>query len=1134
MSYKVIQNGDQITIPVKAKNNGTGIEPNASVELTIPTGLTLVSATPNKGTFAGTTWTVGKLNPGDDFTLNLIVEVNDLSQAPFSISSIISGTTIDTVSGNNTINYSIEKVSDLFTATATDDDNLSLSFDLSENDIECNYCETKWTITAPSVSNGTVLSFDENTGKGEFRFTNPTLDGSFQYTISCHNCGDGIVYNQDTAMATFPALFDGSWIPSVGGDVSTLTQDPDGTDIDVFRHSAGGVDTDFDISKYKVTGGTFSVSNDNKLTITLEDGSNVEIDMTELVDHTQIQSIYLSGNTLHIVEGSGILSNNRSIDLTPILGGDPVTNASLSLVGNELVLTDSEMNVVSEDLSSIIVTGISVDESTAPTKTITITFADGSIVTGSFTDDVSGGGGGDNWGTQVVQSDSTLDGDGTGSDLLRVSPANNPMVSSFEIDGSDNLVLTLTDGTVLTLTNAAMKAAFDTDTNTTILTDFDIVGNVLRITDDSGIKTVDLTPILTTSIAWVNITGKPTLTENGGNVTGFINLSTGEFALTAPDSNDNDYVDGASIVGTDLIITRTGSLPDLTVDLSSFMDDTDNYVNGVSFVGNILTLQRTGSLPDLTIDLNSLDVTNTALSITNVGELVTITVTDSNGGTVSDTFNFCDTCDPIDWTEVTNKPTLTDGAPTDGNGNIKGTIPLDGGPFDLEMNVNTDDTLSGTGAPGLANKLSVDPNNNPMVDSIELNQDIADPQLWDFVINLTDGTTRTISGSDMLTAYNFTALTSASYNNATGELSITDDKLGVTADLSDLKTNNYIEDTTALVGNNLVIQRQGLPSFNVDLSGLIPTPSSDVFIQSGLLSGTDLILTLNDASTVTIDLSALANTDTTNESLVSSIIGTSIQLTLTDSEGDNVQTTFDVCDLCPDPEWTDVKNKPNLTDGGGGNVNGGIDLSAGTFDLTAPDNNDYVDGVTLSSSGDELTVSRTGSLPDILVDMSVLQNKEELITLSQTVIPYNEAIGAASNIAHKSQFVVPFDAKVISFTFSFANFEGAGTSLVGAVNAGDVGNKRINLNHYDYSSGADLENSTTTTAAHITVVSGHSKEVLMPNKLSVQAGDVLSFEIVNNDGSPIASALQTEGFSGSIMLEIDETNNASNTVTASN
>lgn len=66
----------------------------------------------------------------------------------------------------------------------------------------------------------------------------------------------------------------------------------------------------------------------------------------------------------------------------------------------------------------------------------------------------------------------------------------------------------------------------------------------------------------------------------------------------------DNYVDGASFSSNTLTLSRTGSLGNLTVDLSSL--DVDNYVDSLTFdtSSGVLTLGRTGSLTDLTVDLD--------------------------------------------------------------------------------------------------------------------------------------------------------------------------------------------------------------------------------------------------------------------------------------------------------------------------------------------------------------------------------------------------------------------------------------------------------------------------------------------------------------------------------------------------
>jgi hypothetical protein len=97
--------------------------------------------------------------------------------------------------------------------------------------------------------------------------------------------------------------------------------------------------------------------------------------------------------------------------------------------------------------------------------------------------------------------------------------------------------------------------------------------------------------------------------DTGSNTVKYYNGS----AWISLTSNTNDYVDGASLSGTDLILTRTGSLSDLTIDLSSLdelvNDTTITIEAGTGLVtgGNFTTNQATIE----TITIDHADVTRT-------------------------------------------------------------------------------------------------------------------------------------------------------------------------------------------------------------------------------------------------------------------------------------------------------------------------------------------------------------------------------------------------------------------------------------------------------------------------------------------------------------------------------------------
>jgi hypothetical protein len=97
--------------------------------------------------------------------------------------------------------------------------------------------------------------------------------------------------------------------------------------------------------------------------------------------------------------------------------------------------------------------------------------------------------------------------------------------------------------------------------------------------------------------------GSLTLDRNDGNsviVTGFTS-----------GGGDNFYVTGGTVSGTDLILYRNGGLSDITIDTSSYFDNTDRFVTGATMNGNILELSRSGGLSDVTVDLSQfIDNTN--------------------------------------------------------------------------------------------------------------------------------------------------------------------------------------------------------------------------------------------------------------------------------------------------------------------------------------------------------------------------------------------------------------------------------------------------------------------------------------------------------------------------------------------
>lgn len=138
--------------------------------------------------------------------------------------------------------------------------------------------------------------------------------------------------------------------------------------------------------------------------------------------------------------------------------------------------------------------------------------------------------------------------------------------------------------------------------------------------------------------AWADITGKPTLTQNGGNVTGSIDLDTGEFALTAPTGGGGavDSVNGA----TGVVVLDTSDIADTTdarymtdaqeAKLDSLIDEevvpsTDADKLGIEVVKTATATQETFTVG---LDINGLAAATLPVDTTND----TVAMYDSSAG----------------------------------------------------------------------------------------------------------------------------------------------------------------------------------------------------------------------------------------------------------------------------------------------------------------------------------------------------------------------------------------------------------------------------------------------------------------------------------------------------------------------
>ena len=109
-----------VSFTVTVTNSGPDTAAAVTVADTLPTGLTLVSATPSVGTYSGGVWTVGSLANGANATLVMTATVG--SHTPITNTATASSSTFDPVAGNNSQSATVDVPDADLAVTKTVDD----------------------------------------------------------------------------------------------------------------------------------------------------------------------------------------------------------------------------------------------------------------------------------------------------------------------------------------------------------------------------------------------------------------------------------------------------------------------------------------------------------------------------------------------------------------------------------------------------------------------------------------------------------------------------------------------------------------------------------------------------------------------------------------------------------------------------------------------------------------------------------------------------------------------------------------------------------------------------------------------------------------------------------------------------
>lgn len=249
-----------VTYTITARNDlGPGDATGVTVADTLPAGLTMVSATPSRGTFSGGVWTVGALAFGSTATLQIQARVNSGTGGSTIVNSAaISSTSVDPSSTNNSASVSlrVNQVPVALPDSTATPESTPVTIPLFAND---SVGDGPITITANSDPGHGTVTINPTTGQAIYSPT-PGFNGVDTFTYSVTDA------NNDTSTTTVTITVSSVDDPPVAANDSNSTLEDTGVNIDVLANDSD-LDGNLDPATLRLVGappnGTVTLNPDN-------------------------------------------------------------------------------------------------------------------------------------------------------------------------------------------------------------------------------------------------------------------------------------------------------------------------------------------------------------------------------------------------------------------------------------------------------------------------------------------------------------------------------------------------------------------------------------------------------------------------------------------------------------------------------------------------------------------------------------------------------------------------------------------------------------------------------------------------------------------------------------------------------